>query len=121
MNAQQALTLFAQKCLSAEKARRFTELSSTKKGQRKILEGLCHEFERAVLPGAVQSGGYDRLWVWPCFAFHPSLGFGREFSSTRETYDQLSVADGWLIILRDGSAGIHRPEGRWDGEKLIVG
>lgn len=69
----------------------------------------------ASLPAPVDGTGH------PCFVFHESLGFGVEFASVREAYDKLSLEDGWLILLRDGSAGIHRPEARWDDEKLIVG
>jgi hypothetical protein len=119
MDAQQAFTHFVQRCLTPEKARRFSELCANKKGQRKILAGLYHEFEPAVRSGALQRGGYGSLWSSRCFVFHESLGFGVEVASVREAYDQLSVEDGWLILLRDGSAGIHRPEARWDDEKLI--
>jgi hypothetical protein len=52
MNAQRAVTQFVQRCLSPEKARRFTELSATKKGRRKVLASFCHEFEPAVRPDA---------------------------------------------------------------------
>jgi len=96
------------------------ELSATKKGQRKVLAGLHHEFEAAVRSDAVQHGGYDKLWDSSCFVFHEPLGFGVEFASVRAAYDQLSVEDGWLILLPDASAGIHRPEApRWDHERLI--
>ena len=121
MDAQQAFTHFVQRCLSSEKARRFTELSATKKGQQKILAGLYHEFEPAVRSDTVRRGGYDSLWDSSCFVFHQPLGFGVEFASVREGYNQLSIEDGWLILLRDASAGIHRPEARWDDEKLIAG
>ena len=119
MDAQQAFTQFVQRCLSPEKARRFTELCASKKGQRKVLAGLYHEFEPAIRSGAVRRVGYDSLWSSSCFVFHQPLGFGVEFASVREAYDQLSVEDGWLILLRDASAGIHRPEARWNDEKLI--
>jgi hypothetical protein len=119
MDAQQAFRQFVQRCLAPEKSRRFTELSASKKGQRKVLAGLCHEFEPSVRSDAVRRGGYDKLWNSSCFVFHEPLGFGVEFASVREAYDQLSVEDGWLILLRDASAGIHRPEARWDDEKLI--
>jgi hypothetical protein len=120
MDAQQAFAKFVQRCLSPEKARRFTEFCASKKGQRKILDGLCHEFEPAIRSGAVQRGGYDKVWDSSCFVFHEPLGFGVEFATVRKAYDQLSVEDGWLILLRDASAGIHRPEApRWDHEKLI--
>jgi hypothetical protein len=109
MNAQQAFVQFAQKYLLAEKARRFTELSLTKKGQQKILASLYHEFERAIRSDAARRGNYDGLWKSPCFVFEPSLGFGAEFSSVRQAYDQLSVQDSWLILLCYGSAGIYRP------------
>ena len=122
MDARQAFAHFVQRCLSPEKARRFTELCATKKGQQKILAGLYHEFEPAIRSDAVRRGGYERLWDSPCFVFHESIGFGTEFTSVREAYDQLSVEDGWLILLRDASAGIHRPEApRWDHEKLVAG
>ena len=121
MDAPQAFTHFVQRCLSPEKARRFAELAASKKGQRKFLAGLYHEFEPAVRAEAVRGGGYDKLWERPCFVFHEPLGFGVEFASVREAYDELSVGDGWLILLCDGSAGIHRPEARWDDEKLIAG
>jgi len=39
------------------------------------------------------------------YVFHQPLGFGVEFASVRDAYDQLSVEDGWLILLRDASAG----------------
>jgi hypothetical protein len=120
MDAQQAFTRFVQRCLSPEKARRFSELAASRKGQRKVLAGLYHEFEPAVRAAAVRGGGFDKLWERPCFIFHESLGFGVEFASVLEAYDKLSVDDGWLILLRDGSAGIHRPEARWDDEKLIA-
>jgi hypothetical protein len=53
MHAQQAFTHFVQRCLSLEKARRFTELCASKKGQRKIPADLYHEFEPAVPSDAV--------------------------------------------------------------------
>jgi hypothetical protein len=119
MDAQHAFTKFIERCLSPEKARRFSELCASKKGQRKILDGLSHEFEPAIRSGASRRGGYDHLWSRPCFVFHAPLGFGIGFASVREAYDRLSVEDSWLIVLCDASAGIHRPEARWDDEKLI--
>jgi hypothetical protein len=120
MDAQQAFAHFVQRFLIPEKARRFSELCASKKGQQKILASLHHEFEPAVRSGVARRGGYDNLWGSPCFAFHEPLGFGVEVASVREAYDQLSVEDGWLILIRDGSAGIHRPEAKWDNEKLIA-
>jgi hypothetical protein len=122
LDAQQAFTQFVRRCLSPEKARRFTELCASKKGQRKVLAGLYGEFESAVRSSAVRSGGYDGLWESSCYVFHERHGFGVEFASVREAYDQLSLDDGWLILLRDASAGVHRPEApRWDHERLIAG
>jgi len=119
MDAQQAFTQFVQRCLSSEKARRFSELCASIKGQKKILASLYHEFEPAVRSDAIKQGGYEKILGSSCFVFHQPLEFGVEFASVREAYDKLSLADGWLILLRDASAGIHRPENRWDDEKLI--
>ena len=122
MEAAEAFKQFVQRCLVPEKARRFTELSATTKGQRKILSGLYHQFEPAVRADAARQGGYEKLWESSCFVFHESVGFGAEITSVRDAYDQLSLEEGWLILLRDGSAGIHRPEApRWNHEKIIAG
>lgn len=120
MNAQQTFTHFVQKALSPEKAERFAGLATSKKGQRKILESLNHQFEPAIRMDAVRASGRDRIWGSPCYVFHQPLGYGVAFESVRDAYDQLSVDDGWLILLRDASAGIHRPEARWDDEKFIA-
>jgi hypothetical protein len=120
MDAQQSFRLFVERCLSPEKARRFSELAATKKGQRKILDGLCHEFAPAVLPATVRQQDYSALLDRPCFVFYSPMGFGVEFGTFRDAYEKLSVEDSWLILLSDASAGVHRPEGRWDDETLIV-
>ncbi|HXE41936.1 MAG TPA: hypothetical protein VN516_02840, partial [Candidatus Baltobacteraceae bacterium] len=120
INAQQAFVKFVKCCLIPEKADRFAKLSETKNGQRKILDSLNHHFESAIRSNAIRSSSYDKFLDSPCFVFHSPLGFGAEFDSVREAYDKLSIEDGWLILLRDGSIGIHRPEARWDDEKLIA-
>jgi hypothetical protein len=120
MDAQQAFTRFVGRVLSEQKAERFTSLAATEKGQRKILDGLCHEFAPAILPSAVRRKDYDMFLDRPCFVFYAPMGFGVEFSAVRDAYEKLSLEDSWLILLTDASAGIHRPEGRWDDEKLIV-
>src|SRR5690349_7875784 len=98
MDPQQAFTVFVQKALLPEKAERFAALSASRKGQRKVLEGLCHQFEFYIRGSAIRSGGYERLWASPCYVFYQPLGFGAEFASVREAYDQLSVEDSWLIL-----------------------
>jgi hypothetical protein len=120
MDAQQTFVHFVSQVLVRENVDRFTSLSATKKGQRKILDGLCHEFEPAILPATVRPKNYDALMDRPCFVFHAPMGFGIEFRAVRDAYEKLSVEDSWLILLTDASAGIYRPEGRWDDEKLIV-
>ena len=121
MNATDAFAAFVTRALIPAKARRFAVLASSKKGQRKALNGLCHEFDPAVRAAAICTKDYSKLWKKPCFAFHPRVGFGAEFSTVREAYDELSLDDSWLIVLQDASAGIHRPEARWDDEKLLAG
>ncbi len=119
MDAQQAFTHFIQKTLSPEKARRFTELAASKKGQRKILQSL-NQFGSAIRPDAIRTRDYNHIGDSPCYVFYEPLGFGVEFATVWDAYDRLSIKDGWLILLRNASAGIHRPEARWDEETLIV-
>jgi|GEM_PF-2163829 len=120
MNAQEVFAHFVSRVLLAEKAERFTSLSTTKQGQQKILEGLCHQFEPAIRPSAIRTRNYEPLKNRPCFVFSAPMGFGVPFNTFGEAYDKLSIEDSWLIVLTDASAGIHRPEVRWDDEKLIV-
>lgn len=121
MTPTEAFTNFVHRCLIAAKRDRYAGLASTEKGRPKILNALCHEFERAINPKSVRSRNYDNLWKQPCFVFHTSHGFGAEFATVREAYDALQSDDSWLILLTDGAAGIYRPESRWDDEKLIAG
>lgn len=55
-----------------------------------------------------------------CYAYHDSAGFGMEFRSVADAYTHLSAVDGWLIVVNDGSAGIYRPESRWDATVEIA-
>jgi len=119
VDAPSAFTAFVRRALEPEKARRFSALAETPKGRRKILQALCHEFESAIRPQVVHAHADDTVFAQPCYIFEEHAGFGVEAPSVREAYDQLSIQDGWLILLRDASAGIHRPEGRWDREKFI--
>jgi hypothetical protein len=120
MDAQQTFIRFISRVLVREKAQRFTSLAATKKGRRKILDGLCHEFEPAILPTAIREKDYNALFGKPCFIFYAPTGFGIEFSAVGDAYEELSTKDSWLILLSDASAGIYRPEGRWDNERFIV-
>lgn len=118
MDAQQAFTTLVQRCLIPEKAKRYIALCDTKKGKEKILDSLWHQFESAIRTDAIRDD-YDKLWSRPCFVYYANFGFGVEFTSVCEAYDQLPAYGGWLIVLRDGSAGIHRPEAKSDDEKMF--
>src|SRR6185369_13993899 len=97
MNSTEAFAAFVARALIPGKARRFAVLALSKKGQRKALNGLCHEFEPAVRAAAICTKDYSKLWEKPCYAFHQRVGFGAEFSTVREAYDKLSLDDSWLI------------------------
>jgi hypothetical protein len=120
MNATEAFVELVASALESQKAERYAALASTEKGRTKILLCLCHEFEHAIRPEAVQRSCEQAFWNLPCYAYSSSLGFGQPFSRLREAIDRLGTEDSWLIVLQDGSGGIHRPEGRWDGQKIIV-
>lgn len=120
MTASEAFVKFVSKTLLPAKAKRFSALASTRKGQRSIFNALSHDLESAVRPNAMKGRQYEELWTSPCFVFHGTLEFGVEIPSVRDAYEQLAKVDGWLILLQDGSAGIYRPEGRWDKEMTIA-
>jgi hypothetical protein len=121
MSAQEAFVEFVKHVLVPAKAARFAAIAETKKGKQRILDGLCHELGPAIRADSVRHSSYDVIWNSPCYVFHSPLGFGVEFTSVREAYDALSGNDGWLILLRDASAAIYRPEAKWDDERLIAG
>lgn len=118
MNAISAFSAFLGHALAPARAARYSGLAGTPKGQRKLLDSLNHDFDRAIRPNS-RRGRVDRRA--PCYAYHSSVGFGAEFSAVAEACDHLSGSDGWLIVLSDGSGGIYRPEARWDAEVEIVG
>lgn len=119
MNASEAFATFVTRVLVPGKAQRFSTLALTTKGQTKILDALCHEFESSLRDTIVHRHDFSQLWRQPCFAFHAKIGFGVEFPAVRVAYEELSLDDGWLIILHDGSAGVYRPESRWDAELFL--
>jgi hypothetical protein len=120
MTPTESFTKFVSNFLLPTKASRYAELSNSKKGQKKILNYLCHEFESVVRKECIKSPSYDSMLELPCFVFENSRGFGALRDSVREALEELAVADSWLIVLIDGSAGAYRPEGKYDDEILIA-
>jgi hypothetical protein len=120
MTAAEAFATFVGRVFVPLEARRFAMLASSRKGQRRILNGLSHEFDASLRFEAIRDRDNDYLWSHKCFVFHSALNFGVESPNVRDAYKQLSLYDSWLILLEDASAGIYRPEARWDDEKLIA-
>jgi hypothetical protein len=111
MDACQAFSTFVRRALTPARAERLSVLAGSANGQHKLLGTLDHDFERAIRADA-RRRRVDRKA--PCYAYHQSLGFGVGFPSVAAAYDHLGAVDGWLIIVSDGSAGIYRPESRWN-------
>lgn len=120
MDATAPFIVFVSRFLVPTKRRRYQELARSERGRKKLLDGLGHEFRGAIRPECMLRPSYDRLLETPCLVFHSSSGFGLPRASMRVALDELGSDDGWLILLDDGSAGAHRPEGRWDDEVLIA-
>jgi hypothetical protein len=109
MTAVEAFKQFAKHVLTPSKAERFATLASSKKGQHKILNDLCHRFESVVRKSAIQRRDRRSFENLACFAFHASCGFGASYPTVSEAYEALSVDDGWLILVADGSVGFIAP------------
>lgn len=120
MDATAPFSVFVTRFLVASKSERYQELARSEKGRRKFLGGLCHGLRGVVRPECIHPASYDRMLEAPCLIFHSAIGFGVLCASMRRALDELRSDDGWLILLDDGSAGAHRPEGRWDAEILIA-
>lgn len=119
MDAQELFINFVKATLVPDIARRYSEIAKSKKGKQKILNGLYHEFESAIRPDCVSVESYDRWWNQPCFIYH-LREFGTPCHTLRDAYEHFPDLGGWLIILADGSAAIHRPEDRCEDEKLVL-
>ena len=120
MSPTDAFVEFASRVLVPAKAERFRGIAFSEKAQRKVLDDLCHRSEGAILESAKRGNDVQLIENLPCFAFHASCGFGKEFPTVREAMAALGREDGWLIVVSDGSAGVYRPEARWDGQVVIV-
>src|SRR5262245_59795540 len=103
MTPSDAFAAFDKRVRVPAKSTRLAALVGTKKGQPKILNSICHEFDPAVRPTALRERDYSNLWERPCFVFYSPLGFGVEFTKLRDAYEQLSINDSWLIVLQDAS------------------
>ena len=89
MTASEAFVKFVSKALIRAKAKRFSALAATTKGQKSILDALSHDLERAVRPTAANGRQFEELWTKPCFVFHCTLEFGFEIASVRDAYERL--------------------------------
>jgi hypothetical protein len=118
MNAIEALKTFVEGALLLSKARRYVALLETKKGLRKIMEDLPHRLETELDPRWITQRTKMPM-TSPCFVFKAPRDLGTPYDTMQEAYDLLSGDNSWLIIAQDGLAGIHRPEDRWDAEKMI--
>lgn len=115
----EAIGTFVRRVLAPLPGERLAALCLSPKGQRKLLERLCHRFGSEIRADVRRSRDYEQIWERPCYVFSQSLGFGVEFATVRAAYDRLALEEGWLILLRDASLGIYRPEARWDEETLL--
>ena len=73
-----------------------------------------------VKPAARRGQDYTSVDQLPCFVFH-AQDFGQRFETVSAAREHLAGEDGWLIVLSEGSGGIHRPEDDWDAETLLLG
>lgn len=119
MSADEAFISFARNVLVLEKARRYEALIATPRGRKKFLGCLYHDFDDAILPACERGNDYMAILGFACFVFFEPEGFGAAFASVENAYNKLSDRDGWLILTDDGSAGVYRPENRWDAERMI--
>jgi hypothetical protein len=120
MTPIEAFAKFITSVCVPEKRGRYVALANSQKGQAKILNYLCHEFESTIRKDCVKQPSYESIQDNPCLIFERSKGFGVQRNSFREAHDELSSIDSWLIVLEDGSAGSYRPEGKFDSEILIA-
>ena len=72
-------------------------------------------------PNTVVTNVPSRMRKSPCYVFHHRRGYGVKYPTFDAAYEELSIDDSWLIVMADGSMGVHRPESRWDAEQVFAG
>ena len=120
MNSVAALEKFIDKVVKPPRSKRFQELITSSKGQKKFLYELSHGIEDHIRDDVQTEEGFSSFRILPCYVYAGNVGFGIPKASVEEAYELLSVDDSWLIVTQAGSFAIYRPEFPWDAEISVV-
>jgi hypothetical protein len=117
MTSEEALRYFLSRALQERWRDRYTSLIQTKRGQKRLLADLWHEFESRLDPAKVVNNLPAEVWAAPAYIFRQNMPFGQEEISVQSAFD--SVEDGCLIIDSNGRYGVHKPEDMVDDIKYF--
>jgi len=119
MNEIEALKKFVEQATSDQKSRRYIALIESKKGRKKFLAELYHEFLASLREEIKNEKDHKKYNKKACFIYCEQYVFGMSVASFSEAYEKLSQDEGWIIVTQDASFGVYRPESEWDKEVAI--
>jgi len=99
-------------------AERYRQLAESGKLRGVFLRDRYHELERRIRPSRTRPCGNSGVPPEPCYLFSTDH-YGAAFDSGAAAYEVVEMEDAWLIVSRDGSTGVYRPEGRFDHTMLV--
>ena len=119
MTPEDPFPTFIHAVLVPARAERYATLAAGARGRRRILDALYHDFDAALRPECIRDEPLDALDAAAGLIYHAARGWGIPCDTVAAAREDLALDDGWLILLRDGSAGLYRPEGRDDDTRVI--
>ena len=119
MDITDGLKFFINSALVNSKRERFIGFLSNTKSHKKFLVSLDHDLEK-FLDGSKVVSNISKIDMEQQGDIYCSNGEANNTNSSMVTlYDEAPWEGGWLLINKQGSSTIYRPEGRVDDEIYI--
>lgn len=119
MNISKGLKAFLNKAVVNSKRYRYLDLIKSTKGQRKFAKSLDHDFENALDKSKIVDE-IERSELEQNGQLFCSNGVTNNTdTSMYNLYGKAPWEGGWLLINKEGTLAIYRPEGRIDNELYI--
>ncbi len=119
MNITDGLKYFVSSALVKSKRERFVGFLSNTKGHKKFLGSLDHDLEKLLDSSKIVSD-ISKIDMEQQGDLYCSNGVANNSDlSMVNLYDKAPWEGGWLLINKQGSLAIYRPEGRIDDEIYI--
>ena len=119
MNISKGLEYFISNALVKNKRDRFKGFLSSDKGHKKFARSLDHDFEKAIDKSTFVTS-IDKKEMEQAGNLYCSNGVTNDSdTSMADLYGKAPWEGGWLLLNKEGTFAIYRPEGRIDDQIYI--